>query len=188
MPCAGRTLTVLQLAAFFACLAHDTTRSCKTQTHQMETPGGACSADPFANRSHYNAQNPTQPPVLGQTTQTLPSYTPRNSGGAPEQRAGKKRAGGRRVKAGGSRHERMVRKQMLGVTMIDVSKVLLDEEGLGKNWLGRALPGLTKEGVVRYDTWGRGAGGGRAVQSGRLEGRQRGGGGCVPMSCMAVVA
>ncbi|CAN0109380.1 unnamed protein product, partial [Laminaria digitata] len=87
--------------------------------------------------------------MLGQTTQTLPSYTPRNSGGAPEQQAGRKRAGGRRVKAGGSRHERMVRKQMLGVTMIDVSKVLLDEEGLGKNWLGRALPGLTKEGVVR---------------------------------------
>ena len=55
------------------------------------------------------------------------------------------------MKAGGSRHERMVRKQMLGVTMIDVSKVQLDAEGLGKNWLGRALPGLTKEGVVRCD-------------------------------------
>lgn len=39
--------------------------------------------------------------------------------------------------------------QLLGVTMINVSEVLLDAEGLRNNWLGRALPGLTKEGAVR---------------------------------------
>lgn len=39
--------------------------------------------------------------------------------------------------------------QLLGVTMINVSGVPLDVEGLRDNWLGRALPGLTKEGAVR---------------------------------------
>lgn len=60
----------------------------------------------------------------------------------------------------------MARKQMLGVTLVDVSQVSLDIEGLKKNWLGRGLPGLTKEGVVRWggrektngERWGGGAG------------------------------
>lgn len=44
----------------------------------------------------------------------------------------------------------MARKKMLGVTVIDVAEVALDTDGLKRRWLGRSLPGLTKEGVVRY--------------------------------------
>ncbi|CAM9318210.1 unnamed protein product [Ectocarpus sp. 12 AP-2014] len=95
------------------------------------------------------------------STQTLPSAqrSPVARGGAKRQQGGGGSRGGRRMRklrAGGSRQERMLRKQLLGVTMINVSGVPLDVEGLRDNWLGRALPGLTKEGAVRACIFPRG--------------------------------
>ncbi|CAM9410412.1 unnamed protein product [Ectocarpus fasciculatus] len=95
------------------------------------------------------------------STQTLPSTqrSPVARGGATRQQGAGGSRGGRRMRklrAGGSRQERMLRKQLLGVTMINVSGVPLDVEGLRDNWLGRALPGLTKEGAVRACIFPRG--------------------------------
>ncbi|CAN0094218.1 unnamed protein product [Scytosiphon promiscuus] len=93
-------------------------------------------------------------------TQTLPSTqrSPAANGRASRQQPGVRSRAGRtrKLRAGGSRQERMLRKQLLGVTMINVSEVLLDAEGLRNNWLGRALPGLTKEGAVRACIFPRG--------------------------------
>ena len=98
-------------------------------------------------------------------TQTLPSTqrspTARGRAARQQQSGGGSRGGGaagrmRKLRAGGSRQERMLRKQLLGVTMINVSGVPLDAEGLRNNWLGRALPGLTKEGAVRACIFPRG--------------------------------
>eukprot|EP00903_Cladosiphon_okamuranus_P019713 g18115.t1 len=95
-------------------------------------------------------------------TQTLPSTqrSPAARGRAARQQKGGGSRGAtgrmRKLRAGGSRQERMLRKQLLGVTMINVSGVPLDAEGLRSNWLGRALPGLTKEGAVRACIFPRG--------------------------------
>lgn len=55
--------------------------------------------------------------------------------------------------------ERLARKRMLGVSVIEVSEAPLDVEGLRERWLGKALlPDLTKEGVVRCVERVRGSG------------------------------
>ncbi|CAM9236532.1 unnamed protein product, partial [Sphacelaria rigidula] len=84
-------------------------------------------------------------------TQTLPSHARRRSTGSNTPMPPRAPSSGRKRRwRGGMSRERLARKRMLGVSVIEVSEAPLDVEGLRERWLGKALlPDLTKEGVVR---------------------------------------